>query len=63
MYDYIGHLQKFGLHSIQNDLGLRYGMKINHSSCKKIKKQLILSRLTRKKICLDESRIWNMKMT
>ena len=30
---------------------------------KKIEKRLTLDRLTRKKICIDESRVWNMKNT
>ena len=63
MYDYIEHLKKFRFEWIQNDLGLKYRIKIDNSDSKKIKKQLTLSRSTRKKICLHESRIWNMKMT
>ena len=63
MYGYIGHLKKFGFDWIQNDLGVRYGIKINNADSKKIKKQLTLSRSRRKKNCLDQSRVWNMKMT
>ena len=61
VYDYIGHFEKFGLEWIQNDLGLKYVVKIDNSDKKKIKKQLTLSQQTRKKICLDESRVWNME--
>ena len=63
MYGYIGHLKKFGFDWIQNDLGVRYGIKINNADSKKIKKKLTLSRSRRKKNCLDQSRVWNMKMT
>ena len=63
MYDYIEHLKKFRFEWIQNDLGLKYRIKIDNSDSKKIKKQFTLSRSTRKKNCLHESRIWNMKMT
>ena len=49
MYDYTGHLKQFGFDWIQNNLGLRYGIRINNSNSKKIKKQLTLSRSTRKK--------------
>ena len=61
VYDYIGHFEKFGLEWIQNDLGLKYVVKRDNSDKKKIKKQLTLSQQTRKKICLDESRVWNME--
>ena len=49
VYDYIGHFEKFGLEWIQNDLGLKYVVKIDNSDKKKIKKQLTLSQQTRKK--------------
>ena len=57
VYDFIGYLKKIGFDWIHNDLGLRYAIKINNSDSNKIKKQLTLSRLTRKKICLDETRV------
>ena len=57
VYDFIGYLKKIGFDQIHNDLGLRYAIKINNSDSNKIKKQLTLSRLTRKKICLDETRV------
>ena len=57
VYDFIGHLKKNGFDWIHNDLVLRYGIKINNSDSKKIKKKLNLSKITRKKICLDESRV------
>ena len=49
MCDYTGHLKQFGFDWIQNNLGLRYGIRINNSNSKKIKKQLTLSRSTREK--------------
>ena len=51
VYDYIGHFEKFGLEQIQNDLGLKYVVKIDNSDKKKIK-QLTLSQQTRKKFVL-----------
>ena len=47
MYDYIEYLKKFGFEWIQNDLGLKYRIKINNSDSKKKKtkkNQLTLSR-------------------
>ena len=63
MYDYIGHFEKFGLEWYQKDLKLCYGIKIDKTDNKEIEKRLTLDRLTRKKICIDESRVWNMKNT
>ena len=56
MYDYIRH---FGLEWYQKDLKHYYGTKIDKTDNKKIDKKL--DRLTRKKNCIDESRVWNMK--
>ena len=63
MYDYIGDFEKFGLEWYQKDLKLYYGIKTDKTDNKKIEKRLSLERLTRKKICIDESRVWNMKNT
>ena len=63
VYDYIEHLKRFGFEWIQKDLGFRYEVKINNSDKKNLKKQISLNSETRKKICIDESRIWNMKMS
>ena len=54
-------MKKFKLNWKQNDLGLEYNIKINDPASKIIQKRLTLSGSTRKKICCDESRIWNMK--
>ena len=61
IYDFIGHLEKFGFEWIQTELGLKYEVKIDSSDDKKLQKKLTLSKSSRKKICLDESRIWNME--
>ena len=61
VYDYTGHLTKFGFDWIQSNIGLRYRIKINNSDNRKIKKQLTLSAGTRKQLFVDESRIWNME--
>ena len=63
MYDYIGHFEKLGLEWYQKDLKLYYGIKIDKKDNKKIEKRLTLDRLTRQKIWIDESRVWNMKNT
>ena len=63
MHDYIGHFEKFGIEWYQKDLKLYYGIKINKTDNQKIEKRLTLDRLTRKKNCIDESRVWNMKNT
>ena len=60
VYDYIGHLEMFRFDWKHDGICLRYGIKIDNSDSKKLKKQLTLSSLRRKKLCYDESRIWNM---
>ena len=62
IYDFIGHLKKFGFDWIDNNLGLRYRIRIKNSDSKKIKEKLTLDKLTRKKTITDEIRVWNMKM-
>ena len=49
VYDFIGHLKKFGFDWIHNDLGLRYGIKINNSDSKKIKKTAYTEQTNKKK--------------
>ena len=63
MHDYIGHFEKFGIEWYQKDLKLYYEIKINKTDNQKIEKRLTLDRLTRKKICIDDGRVWNMKST
>ena len=41
VYDYFGHLKKFGFEWIQKDLELKYEIKIDSSNSKKIKKNLL----------------------
>ena len=57
MYDYIGHLQKFGFEWNHVSLGFRYRIEINNN---KLKKYIFLSKTSRKKFHTDESRVWNM---
>ena len=57
MYDYIGHLKKFGFEWNQNDLDFKFEIKIDN---KKIKERIFLSKNTRKNISTDHSRICNM---
>ena len=49
VYDFIGHLKKFGFGWIHNDLGLRYGIKINNSDSNKIKKTAYIEQTNKKK--------------
>ena len=63
VYDYIGHLEMFGFDWKHDGICLRYRIKIDNSDSKKLKKQLTLSLLTRKKLRYDESRIWNISWT
>ena len=39
---------------------IKYGIRINNTDDKKLKKQLTMSSQTRMKIFLDEYRVWNM---
>ena len=41
MYDYIQHLKKFEFEWIQNNLVLKYRIKINNSDSKKTKNSLL----------------------
>ena len=57
MYDYIGHLQKFGFEWNHTGTGFRYRIEINNN---KLKKYIFLSKTTTKNIQTDISRVWNM---
>ena len=60
VYDYFGHLKKFGFLWANTSLGLVYEITIVGN---KLRKQLTMSKNERKKIVMDESRVWNMKRT
>ena len=60
MYDYVGHLKKFGFKWNHTALGFRFEIKIDG---KKIKKNFFISKNTRKNISTDQSRVWNMQTT
>ena len=60
IYDYYKHLEKFGFTWEHKTLGIKYGIRINSSDNKKIKKQLTMKSDTRKIFCLDSIRVWNM---
>ena len=60
VYDYFGHLKKFGFLWANTSLGLVYEITIVGN---KLRKQLAMSKNKRKKIVMDESRVWNMKRT
>ena len=54
------HLKNFGFEWNQTDIGLRYRIEIDDRN-NKLKKQLILSKTTRKLLTVDTHRIWNIK--
>ena len=58
VYDYFGHLKKFGFLWANTSLGIVYEITIVGN---KLRKQLAMSKNERKKIVMDESRVWNMK--
>ena len=62
MYDYIGHLKKFGFEWQINHrkFDFKYEIKIDNSNAKKLIKKIYLSKETRTFVQTDESRIWNM---
>ena len=60
VYDYFVHLKKFGFLWANTSLGLVYEITIVGN---KLRKQLTISKNKRKKIVMDESRVWNMKRT
>ena len=59
MYDYIGHLKKFGFEWSVNDrnLDFKYEIKIDNSDAKKLIKKIYLSRQARNFLQTDESRM------
>ena len=60
VYDYYQNLKKFGFTWEHKILGIKYGIRISNPGNRKIKKQLTMRSDTRKKLCLDSSRVWNM---
>ena len=61
IHDFIEHFKKFDFEWNKLGLGLNNQIKIDPTDTKKIQKKLTLNKTSRKKICTDESRIWNMK--
>ena len=61
IYDFIEHFKKFGFEWNKDGLGLNYQIKIDPTDAKKIQKELTLNKTSRKKICTDQIRVWNMK--
>ena len=59
-YDYYEHLKKISFTWERKTLGIKYGIRISDSDNKKIKKQLTMKSDTRKKLCLESIRVWNM---
>ena len=60
VYDYVGHLKRFGFLWVDTRLGLVYEITIVGN---KLRKQLTMCKNERKKIVMDESRVWNMNKT
>ena len=63
IYDYHKHLEKFGFTWEHKTQGIKYGIRISSSDNRTIKKQLTMKSDTRKKLCLDSIRVWNMTNT
>ena len=61
MYDYIGHLKKFGFEWQVNDkkFDFKYKIKFDSSNARKLIKKIYLSKQTRNFLQIDQSRIWN----
>ena len=57
-YDYLEHFKTYGFEWTHDELKFRYEIKLVS-----VQKKMTLDRLTRKMLCLDESRVWNMKMS
>ena len=60
VYDYVGHLKRFGFLWVDTRLGLVYEITIVGN---KLRKQITMSENERKKIVMDESRVWNTNKT
>ena len=60
VYDYVGHLKRFGFLWVDTRLGLVFEVTIVSN---KLRKQLTMSRNERKEIVVDESEVWNMNKT
>lgn len=60
VYGYIGHLKKFGFLWADTRISLVYEINVIGN---KLRKMLMMSRNERKKLAIDETRAWNMKMT
>ena len=59
-YDYIQHLEKYGLVWEYSALEFKYSIEFSKDKNKLIRK-MTMGKNTRKKLFVDESRIWNMK--
>ena len=60
VYGYIRHLKKFGFLWADTRISLVYEINVIGN---KLRKMLMMSRNERKKLAIDETRAWNMKMT
>ena len=60
VYDYYEHLKKIGFTWEHKTLGIKYAIRISSSDNKKIKKKLTMRSDTRRRLCLDSIRVWNM---
>ena len=60
VYDYVGDFKKFGFLWKDTRIGLVYEIDVIGNKLRKI---LTMSRNERKKLAIDETRVWNIKMT
>ena len=59
-YNYFQHLQKIGFVWDYSPLDLSYSIEISKDQ-KKLIRKMTMSKMARKKLFVDESRIWNIK--
>ena len=59
IYDYLEHFKTYGFEWTNDILKFKYEIKLVSG---KIQKKTILDKTTRKKICIVESRVWNISM-
>ena len=60
-YDYYDHLERFGFTWKNDQLEFEYSVKLLPVK-KKLIKKISLGKSTRRKLCVDESRMWGINL-
>ena len=60
-YDYYEHLERFGFSWKNDQLEFEYSVKLSADK-KKLIKKISLGKSTRRKLCVDESRMWYINL-